>query len=480
MTMGIFQGLEPADVLRYFELICSIPHPSGSEEMLSHKLELLARERGLTTRRDAAGNLRIDRPAAPGLEHRPLVLMQGHLDMVPQAASGIKFDFASTPIRPFVENGFIGAKNTTLGGDDGAGVACALAVLFDDSLKAGPLSALFTVGEETGLFGANGADPEMFAADYLLNLDSECDSEFCVGCAGGARLALEFETKPQPSPAGTPVEIVLSGLRGGHSGCDIDKKRGNALIFLARFLDSERENLAPASFSGGSVSNAIPREARASAVLTSGSLKTLAERAEAFAEKLKSEFDAPASFLIFVSGTEAPAEVWNPEFSKKFFHLAATVPDGVFEPYPEYGIPFCSSNFASAAAEQGKLTVRASQRCPVLEKRKAATARVADHFAPCCAKVKVSEEYPGWMPKPGSVLLEKLQKAYRKINGKDASVVVTHGGLEAGIFVSRRPSLDIVSMGPNESDIHSPHERLEIKSVAKVRRLLDELFRNWE
>ena len=319
--------LSPAPVWEIFELICSIPHPSGHEAALAEALSAMARERGLAVRRDAAGNLRIDRAAAPGFESAPAVLLQAHLDMVPQTAPGVKFDFLTDPIPPEIRGEWVvSGAGTTLGSDNGIGVAAAVALLFDPAWRGGALAGVFTVSEEVGLNGALALSPEMLEGTYLLNLDSEEEGELYLGCAGGARLTLTFDAAFRPVSAGmTGVRCTVGGMAGGHSGCNIADRRGNAIRLLARLL-KESPELQIASFDGGTCDNAIPREAVVSGALPAETFESFRRRAEAFEREAAGEFDAPPEFRIEVEAAPLPERVWTEEFRDRVLDALTAAP----------------------------------------------------------------------------------------------------------------------------------------------------------
>ncbi len=284
--MPKISSLEPFLLWREFAAICAEIHPSGHEHALRAKLVKRAREAGLAAAVDAAGNLRIDRPAAPECEKRPAIILQAHLDMVPQADDATGFDFRKTPVTPVIAGDFVTAAGTTLGADNGIGLAAALALIFDPGLRAGPLALLATVEEETSMRGAFLAEPEMLRGDILFNLDSETEGELCCGCAGGCRLTLRLNVPTVPAPpGGRAVKISLSGLKGGHSGMDIDKNRGNAVTMLAGFA-ARLDAFAVADFRGGSLDNAIPRESAVTGVARQ-SLAELRKSAGRFSAKAR-------------------------------------------------------------------------------------------------------------------------------------------------------------------------------------------------
>ena len=470
-------SLSPAPVWEIFEMICSIPHPSGHEAALAEALAAAARERGLAVRRDAAGNLRIDRAAAPGFESAPVVLLQAHLDMVPQTAPGVKFDFLTDPIPPEIRGEWVvSGAGTTLGSDNGIGVAAAVALLFDPAWRGGALAGVFTVSEEVGLNGALALSPEMLEGTYLLNLDSEEEGELYLGCAGGARLTLTFDVVFQPVSAGmTGVRCTVGGMAGGHSGCNIADRRGNAIRLLARLLERSPELLV-ASFDGGTCDNAIPREAAVCGALPADGVEPFRTRAEAFAREAAGEFDAPPEFRIEVEAAPLPERVWTEEFRDRVLDALTGCPDGPTAFDSALDVVRTSSNLASVRSEGERLIVATSQRSQIDAERAALTEAIAQRFRAAGGAAAVSHAYPGWEPRLDSRLFSTAASLYRELFGKRPEPKVIHAGLECGILSGINPKLEILSFGPTLENPHSPGERLDIASVGRFWRFLSELI----
>lgn len=470
-------SLSPAPVWEIFEMICSIPHPSGHEAALAEALAAAARERGLAVRRDAAGNLRIDRAAAPGFESAPVVLLQAHLDMVPQTAPGVKFDFLTDPIPPEIRGEWVvSGAGTTLGSDNGIGVAAAVALLFDPAWRGGALAGVFTVSEEVGLNGALALSPEMLEGTYLLNLDSEEEGELYLGCAGGARLTLTFDVVFQPVSAGmTGVRCTVGGMAGGHSGCNIADRRGNAIRLLARLLERSPELLV-ASFDGGTCDNAIPREAAVCGALPADGVEPFRTRAEAFAREAAGEFDAPPEFRIEVEAAPLPERVWREAFRDRVLGALTGCPDGPTAFDSALDVVRTSSNLASVRSEGERLIVATSQRSQIDAERAALTEAIAQRFRAAGGAAAVSHAYPGWEPRLDSRLFSTAASLYRELFGKRPEPKVIHAGLECGILSGINPKLEILSFGPTLENPHSPGERLDIASVGRFWRFLSELI----
>ena len=470
--MNFYANRPKKDALYYFGLICSIPHPSGYEKQLAETLKILAEENGFAAVMDTTGNLRIDRPASKGMENAPHIILQGHLDMVPKAAPDKLFDFTAQPIELIEENGILRANGTTLGADNGAGVASALALLFDPELKAGPLSGLFTVSEETGLIGANALKPEMLQGDWLLNLDSGDYHNFCIGCAGGARLTFEIPLSWVNAPEGLRCYTVsLRGLAGGHSGTEIHKKRGNALILLCQFL--QRIDVTGISiFNGGSADNAIPAEATAT-VYTPKTPEEIKQAAEEFRKESAQTFHAPAEYHFEILYPRLGCtEMIDPDFTETFLRLAATVPNEVFDTDKKLGIVKTSSNFASIHTSEDLLVIHTSQRSLEDETRQEITEKLKAHFAPLNGRARVSGEYPGWPANAESEPLRFAGGIHQEMFGSQPGIYALHAGLETGAFAKKNPALQILSFGPKEQDIHTERECLNLAKYEEFNQLL--------
>ena len=449
--------LSPAAVWQNFAEICAIPHASGNEKALSCFLAEKARKMGLLVRQDEFYNLRIDRPVT--VSGAPKILLQGHLDMVPQAAPGKVFDFEKDPIIPVIKGDQIYADGTTLGADDGIGVALAMAVLADENIR-GNLSAVFTVSEETGLIGAGKLAPEFLDGDILFNLDHGDENKVCIGCAGGIRLAFDFDAGEQQASAGKTVEIRLSGLPGGHSGCCIHEKRGNALQMLARLCRGEKLEIA--SFEGGTVDNAIPNEAVIRAVLPDD---TVSENLLLKAQEIKKELDKRFTLSLDIREVPSPDRVWSRTFQEKFLDIFSTLPNGVVEFAPEYGVPRTSSNLASLRCQTGKLHLVLSARSLDDEKRKQHTDHLVELLSVLSPQVTYHSGYPGWTPDESSPLPEMAVALRKELTGKETEIEVIHAGLEAGCFAGKNPRLQMLSMSPDSFDIHTANEHVSIPSV---------------
>ena len=461
-------------VWRLFEEICSIPHPSGYEAKLGEWVLRQAQAHHLKAERDSFGNIRIDRPASKGYENAPLTILQAHLDMVPQAEEGEDFNFLLDPIRLQEENGWVrSAARTTLGSDDGIGVAAALALLFDEEFQCGPLAALFTVEEETGLTGANNVSAEYLRGDFLLNLDSEEEGIFYVGCAGGVRLEAVFDPGSEPVDADCGAEVVVRGLAGGHSGANIADRRGNAVQFLNRFLAAHPE-FRVSAVSGGSLDNVIPREAAAVGIC--GDMQALQDAAKHFQKTLREEFNAPDSFVICIKACEAPLSVWKSSRQNEILQCLSTMPNGVIAFDSRFDVVRTSSNLAAWSMENGMLRVRTSQRSLANQERKQLTGDLIARLERAGGKCTENNPYSGWEPSPESVIAGLSREVYKDMFGKVPEIKVIHAGLECGILREKNDRADMISFGPTLTDPHSPAEKLEIASVPRFYSFLQALL----
>ena len=461
--MSEIAALAPQAVWKFFDFICSVPHPSGHEAALADGLKQLAGENGLTWAQDAAGNLRIDRPAAPGKEELPRIIFQAHLDMVP-VAEDESFDFTTTPITPYVDGDVVRARGTTLGGDDGAGIALAMALLTDKDLHCGPLSGLFTVGEEIGLLGAAALDEKLLDGKYLINLDCGPVGHATIGCAGGARQEFKFIPEYEPCTAGTPLQITLTGLPGGHSGECIDKNRGNAIKSLATFL-LEQSQIKLVNFNSGNADNAIPHEAQVQ-VWFSGDVKQLQNSAMLFELLLKKELKQESVKLEIKKISDAEPQTLTADCQQKLLSALSLVPNGVFEFDTDLNIVRTSSNLAAVFTENDHIRIRSSQRSLDDVEREKASAMLAEHFALFGCSAEVSSPYPGWTPAPKCRLVQSCCKVWEAMQGEPLQLNAIHAGLECGILGRKNPVLELISLGPGAPGCHTPQEYLEIENVA--------------
>ncbi|MGJ7459170.1 aminoacyl-histidine dipeptidase [Halomonas sp. RA08-2] len=481
------EALEPQPLWRHFRTLCDTPRPSGHEAALVAILEQWADGQGFAHDRDAFGNLRLRKPATPGHEAAPGVILQGHLDMVAQANSGHPHDFTRDPIQTRVgEDGWLRATDTTLGADNGLGVAAALAILEDDSLVHGPLEALFTLEEETSMGGALNLAEGWLAGRLLLNLDSEDRGEVYIGCAGGADVVVEAQLPTAPlGEDEVAMCLSLTGLRGGHSGMDIHKGQGNANRLLVRVLRAlEGYEVRLVDYQGGTLRNALPREAFATLALPDDRREAAMARVAALAVELRGELAGVDDGLALALSPVAMPE--SQALTAQASHLLVAAlhaaPCGVERMSSEVpGVVETSNNLGVVGLKAGRFHLCALVR----SLRDSATADLADRFAALFdligARVRVENAYPGWTPQPDSDLLARFCRLHRERMGGDPAVKVIHAGLECGILGGKYPHLEMISFGPLIRGAHSPDERVEIASVAEfwtlLRALVEDLAR---
>jgi dipeptidase D len=481
--MSELKTLEPASVWGYFDAITRVPRPSKHEEQIIGWLEDFARAEKLEYRKDGAGNLVIRKPASEGMGSAPTVVLQTHVDMVAEKNRDVSFDFLKDPIQAYVEGGWVRARGTTLGADDGIGMAAVLAILTDRTLEHGPIEALFTVDEETGLTGASNLEPDMLTGKYLVNLDSEEEGEITIGCAGGIDTVAEFRyEKTAVDREAEAFDLTIKGLTGGHSGDDIEKGYANANKLLARFLltATEERGLRLSFFDGGNLRNAIPREAFALFTVPNGQAAALKKDFERFAREVREEFlHTEPKMSLSLNGAEAAHVIDHPT-QIRLLQALAGLPNGVLAMSRTMpGLVETSSNLASVKFTDGeRIVVTTSQRSSVESAKHAARQSVASVFRLAGAQVSHSDGYPGWAPDPGSHLLKTAEAVYRGLFGADARVKAIHAGLECGLFLRKFPRLEMISIGPTLRGVHSPDERLEIATVDKFWRHLVAILQN--
>ena len=460
-------------VMDFFLEICQVPRPSGREEKMGEYLEAFALKRGLPFRKDDVGNVLISKPATAGYENRQTVILQAHQDMVCEKDATLDHDFMTQPIETYVEDGWLKARGTTLGADDGMGIAMALAILDSGEIEHGPVECLFTVSEETGLTGATNLKAGMMNGKKLINLDSEDEGEIFIGCAGGINSSIEFDYKPEPVPAGYfYLRVGVDKLHGGHSGDDIDKGYANANKVLARFLNTAQDkyDLRLCSISGGNLHNAIPRDAVAVIAVPFADRENIRVDFNVFAAQVQDEYhvtEREAKF--FMESADAVKECIEPAVARNIIRSVFAVFNGVFAMSMDVpGLVETSSNLARIRTEQGKVTMIASQRSSVESAKYAVQETLAACFRLAGAKVERNDGYPGWAPNPKSELLDIAVRTYKELFHKDPKVKAIHAGLECGLFLTSYPELDMISIGPTLRGVHSPSERLELATVPMV------------
>jgi len=464
-------ALKPALVWKHFARIVRIPRPSSHEEKIRAYVLDVARELGLERREDAAHNVYVRKPASPGMENRKGVILQAHLDMVPQKNNDKRFDFLTDPIDAYIDGEWVTADGTTLGADNGIGAAAILAVLEDDTLVHGPLEALFTATEETGMDGAFGLQPGLLQGDILLNLDSETEGELYVGCAGGLDANIAFDYKAAAAPAGDyrAVRLTVKGLKGGHSGIQIGCQRANANKVLFRFLNADKSGLLLASVDGGGLRNAIPREAEAVVLVPAENREAFAGAVKAYERTIAAEF-AGIEDTISIRAEECamPADIIPAEVASKLIKAVAACPDGVVRMSTAMpGLVQTSTNLARVVSDGASVGLQCLLRSSVRSEKEALGEAIAAVFALAGARTELTGSYDGWNPDMTSPILKAMTASYEQLYGRKPAVTAIHAGLECGIIGSNYPGLDMISFGPTICYPHSPDEKVEIASVAK-------------
>jgi dipeptidase D len=473
-----FELLEPQSVWAFFGEICQIPRASGNTLALQDWLLDFAASRGLEAKRDDIGNVLIRKSATKGMESHPSVALQAHMDMVCEKNADTSHDFSKDPIQPWIDGEWMKAKGTTLGADNGIGMAAQLAVLDSAELSHGPIECLFTVDEETGLYGAFGLEAGFLESKKLINLDSEDEGEVFIGCAGGMNSEFSFEFQTEPSPTDYfYFKVSVKGLTGGHSGDDIEKGRGNANHLLARCLYDEKANmdLRISSFVGGNLSNAIPREAVCVAGVPWSKKESVRVRLNCLLADLEEEFGPiEPNLSLGLESVQQPEFVLIKADGDRFVNAIYGCPIGVQAmSHALPGLVDTSLNLASVkAVDANKWIITTSQRSSYESAKYALSNRLNAHFSLAGMKVSHGEGYPGWAPNPDSELLQIVSETYRQLAGKDPVVRAIHAGLECGLFLQKYPWLDMVSFGPTMRGVHSPDERLHIPAVGSFWQLL--------
>lgn len=467
------KSLKPAEVFRFFDEVNKIPRPSKKEEKMIAYLQKFASERGLECKVDETGNVLIRKAATSGMEDRKTVILQSHMDMVCEKNRDVEFDFENDAIQTVVDGEWLKAKGTTLGADDGIGVAMELALLDATDIEHGPIECVFTRDEETGLSGAFGMQPGFMSGDILLNLDSEDEGQFFVSCAGGAGTSAEFDFIPIDAPQDYFFfELKVKGLTGGHSGDDINKKRANANKILARFLYNslEKYDLYLCDIQAGGLHNAIPREAAAVCAIPMKDKESIRVDWNIFAADVEEEYSVTEKTMQFELQSEsAQPKAVDRVVARNLIWALQAVHNGILSMSQDIDLVETSSNLASIRLVEGnKIVIKTSQRSSILSARHNMSNTIKATFELAGAKVEVGEGYPGWKMNPNSKILQIVVETYKELFGKEPKVLGIHAGLECGLFSEKYPGLDMVSFGPTLRGVHSPDERLLIPTVAMV------------
>jgi dipeptidase D len=469
-TSQALAGLEPKELWRHFEVLAGTPRASTREAAARDYVIGRAKALELEYTQDAAGNLLVRKPARRGRENAPMALLQGHLDMVCEKNEGTPHNFDTDPIKVWRDGDWLKAEGTTLGSDNGVGVAAALAVMESTDIAHGPLEFVFTIDEETGLTGAAEFPGGLLKSRYFLNLDNEETGTICIGCAGGVKTIGRRKVGMVSASGDSGWRIKVSGLRGGHSGVDIHQGRGNALRVLGTTLQKITGKLKAgvASITGGSAQNAIPREAAAIVVIAAGQENELHALAAACEMDWKSDLGGFDPGVRITLEKAPPADkVIAAEDSSRIINLLIALPHGVVAMSPDIpGLVQNSTNLAVITVNDGAAEIITSQRSAIESSRNALAQTVATIFRMAGFEPEHSGNYPGWKPEPTSEIVQKLQSVHEQLFGKPAKLIAMHAGLECGVIGEKYPGMQMVSFGPTIVDPHSPNERVQISTVA--------------
>ncbi|MFQ1046755.1 aminoacyl-histidine dipeptidase [Avibacterium paragallinarum] len=482
--MSEIQQLQPQLLWKWFDQICAIPHPSYHEEALANFIVNWAKEKQFFVERDDVGNILIRKPATKGMENRPSVVLQAHLDMVPQANEDTPHNFQTDPIQPYIEGEWVTAKGTTLGADNGIGLASALAALEDENLAHPELEVLLTMTEEQGMEGAIGLRPNWLKSQLMINTDTEENGEIYIGCAGGINADLTIPVQQIANPYANSYQLVLKGLRGGHSGVDIHTGRVNAIKTLVRFLAHLNQHyphieFAISQINGGSVRNAIPREAFVTLSID-GDVAPLQSAVENFEVLLNTELAiAEPNLSLFLQPVEKTAQIFDCTSQNNVINLLNALPNGVIRQSDAV------KNVVETSLSLGVINTEADQINAtilirsLIESGKHSVQETLTSLAELCgASVIFSGDYPGWEPQPDSPMLALTRKIYADILGYEPEIKVIHAGLECGLLKKIYPNLDVVSIGPTIINAHSPDEKVHIPAVQTYWELLTKMLAN--
>lgn len=468
----LLKDLQPQAVWEQFEALTRVPRPSKKEERVIEYLIDFARRHGIEWQRDAIGNVVMRKPATAGYESRPTVILQSHMDMVCEKNSDVEFDFERDAIRAVVDGDWVRAEGTTLGADDGIGMAASMALLLDDEAQHGALEVLFTVDEETGLTGAFNLGEGMLTGKYLINLDSEDEGEIFIGCAGGVDTVAYFALEQEAAPEGLSFyRVDVKDLVGGHSGDDINKGRANSNKLIARLMLSAQEQFGAhvSRIEGGNLRNAIPREAYAVVGVPAENAAAFEAMVQSYASDVKATFtETEPDMNITLGSVEGITSVLTQDLQSRLLTALVSVPNGVIAMSQAVeGLVETSTNLASVKFVGEQIVVTTSQRSSVESDKHAVKDSVHNCFELSGAAVEHSDGYPGWEPNPDSELLKRTVESYEALFGVTPKVRAVHAGLECGLFLEKYPHLEMVSFGPTVTGVHSPDERINIATVEK-------------
>ncbi|MCM7280388.1 cytosol nonspecific dipeptidase [Enterobacter hormaechei] len=480
--MSELSQLSPQPLWDIFAKICSIPHPSYHEEQLAEHIMGWAKEKGLHAERDQVGNILIRKPATAGMENRKPVVLQAHLDMVPQKNNDTVHDFTKDPIQPYIDGEWVKARGTTLGADNGIGMASALAVLADDSVEHGPLEVLLTMTEEAGMDGAFGLQANWLQADILINTDSEEEGEIYMGCAGGIDFISTLPLSREAIPAGFETfKLTLKGLKGGHSGGDIHLGLGNANKLLARFLAGHAAelDLRLVDFNGGTLRNAIPREAFATVAVPASKADELKNLSSVYLEILKNELSAKEKNLtVVLESVTTDKAALTAQSRDTFVQLLNATPNGVIRNSDvAKGVVETSLNVGVVTMGDDSAEIICLIRSLIDSGKEYVVSMLESLGTLAGAKTSAKGSYPGWQPDASSPIMALVRETYQRLFNSTPNIQVIHAGLECGLFKKPYPDMDMVSIGPTITGPHSPDEQVHIESVGHYWTLLTELLK---
>jgi dipeptidase D len=482
--MTNLNDLKPIEFWKWFEAVTSIPRPSKKEGKIIEFLIDFAKRRNLKWEKDLAGNVLIHKGPTSGFENRKTTILQSHVDMVCEKNAGVEHNFETDPITCIIDSGWVRADGTTLGADDGAGVAASLAILDSEIIEHGPLECLFTVDEETGLTGARLLEPDFISGHFLINLDSGDEGEFYVGCAGGMDTTgfLNY-TREKIKPGSMAFQVQVNGLKGGHSGEDIDKGLANSVKVITRLIWAVNRNISVdlASIDAGNLRNAIPREGTAIICFPYKSRNKVESFLKELSRQIKDEYkETEKDLKIEMKEISAPEEILNEKSKNSLLNLLYALPHGVISmSHAIPGLVETSTNLASVKFQTDKkIIIATSQRSSIDSAKLDIGNQVQTVFEMGSALVEQNTGYPGWSPNPKSEIISIGSKAYKKLFKHEPQMKAVHAGLECGLFLEKYPHLEMISIGPTMKGCHSPDERMEIESVSRFWLLLLEMLRN--
>jgi dipeptidase D len=480
--MSTITDLSPKLIWFYFNEICQIPHPSKKEEKIIEYLINFGKKHQLETIVDKAGNVLIRKRATNGMEDRNSVVFQSHVDMVTEKNKGTIHDFDKDPILTYIEDGWVKAQGTTLGADNGIGVAAQLALLASDDIPHGDIECLFTVDEETGLTGAKRLEAGMLRSKILINLDSEDDGVFCIGCAGGIDTVATFEYQKEEVTGNLySFQVSVKGLQGGHSGEDIDKERGNAIKILARYLWTLNKEFPVYinRIEGGNLHNAIPREASAIVAVPFEQKEKVRILLNVFIHEIENELPTESGFRMDIESESAITDSFSKDFSDKLIGALYACPHGVIRMSKDIeDLVQTSTNLASVKTDDVTVKVVTSQRSSVESEKHDLKNQIDALFSLAGAKVTHGDGYPGWKPNPKSEITHIVVDSYFRLFHQQPVVRAIHAGLECGLILEKYPELDMISIGPTIIGNHSPGEKVEIATVEKFWEHLKDILKN--